>query len=366
MPPAAVRRPLTVTAWLIMSIACLLLSPLLLALAAVLSFFAHRPQPVLFTRLVIAYFARELWVLLACGALWVLSGFGVRMGSRRSQRRHVGLLRWFVHSLAQRMLTLLQIDIVRQLTPEAERALATDRPLLCFSRHAGPGDTVLLIDQLLSHYKRQPSVVFKDTLAIDPCVDLIGHRLPHAVLDKDDPERCEDRIREVSARLGPRGVLVLFPEGGNFTFERRRRALGTLHRKGRRREEARGRELAHMLPPHPGGALAALRGNSNAPVLFAAHTGLGLAAFPRELWRHTPIGRTLKTRMWIVAPSERPQDAQDQVRWLYDWWKRLDDWVDAEGEEPGGSERRSAGQPCDLASSWSACSERPDGSAPPS
>jgi hypothetical protein len=333
MVPAPIRRPLTVTTWLVLSVVCLALSPLLLAVAALAAAFTGRPQPLLFTKLVIAYLARELGVLIACGALWVLSGFGLWMRTERSQRWHLRLLRWFVHGLAERIVSLLRLEIAADPEPAVEAALAADRPLLCFSRHAGPGDTVLLVDQLLTRYDRAPSVVFKETLTIDPSVDLIGHRMPHAVLDTSDAADCEAQIRQVSGGLGPRGVLLLFPEGGNFTSERRRRALDRLRSKGRRREANAGEQMTHMLPPHPTGALAALRGNPEADVIFAAHTGLGLAAFPRELWRETPIDQTLTTRMWLVPAADRPSDEGAITAWLYDWWKRLDSWVESQGEE---------------------------------
>ncbi len=171
-------------------------------------------------------------------------------------------------------------------------------------------------------------MVFKQELAIDPCVDMIGHRLPHAVLDTSNREECEAQIEQVTAGLDGRGVLLLFPEGGNFSEERQRGALCTLRRKGRRREEAKAQRMTHVPPPRPTGALAALRSNPNAGVVFAAHTGLGLAANPRDLWREMPIGRTLRTRMWLVPAGERPTDPDSQVEWLYAWWKRLDEWID--------------------------------------
>ena len=90
--------------------------------------------------------------------------------------------------------------------------------------------------------------------------------------------------------------------------------------------------MTHMMPPHPSGALAALRGNADADVLFSAHTGLGLAAFPRQLWCEAPMSQTLKTRMWLAPSAERSRDPDEQVRWLYDWWKRLDEWVAKQGE----------------------------------
>jgi 1-acyl-sn-glycerol-3-phosphate acyltransferase len=333
MPPASVRRPVTVTLWLLVSIAVLVLSPVLLALAALASAVTGRPQMLIFTRLAVVYFALELAVLIACGGLWLAACGGLLMKTPLFQRLHVALLRQFVHVFTLRWIALLEIEMAEEETSAASRALEADGPLLFFSRHAGPGDTILLIDRLLTRYERSPSVVFKESVAIDPCVDLIAHRLPHAVLDTADKEACEARIEEVAAGLGERGVLLLFPEGGNFTAERRRRAIRKLRRSGRRREAARAERMDHVLPPRPSGALAALRGNPGAEVVFAAHSGLGLAAFPREVWQQTPLTRTFTSAMWLAPVAERPADPEAQVVWLYDWWKRLDDWVDAQGSE---------------------------------
>jgi 1-acyl-sn-glycerol-3-phosphate acyltransferase len=345
MPPAPIRRPLTITTWLVLSSACLVLSPLFLVLAALASAILRRPQPLMFTRFALAYFGRELGGLVACGALWLLSGFGARIRSPRFRRLHYRLLHWYVHGLATRVLELLNIDIDAQISPGVATVLNRDRPLIFLSRHAGPGDTLLLVDLLQTRYDRLPSVVFKDTLAIDPCVDLVGHRLPHAVLDTSDREECEARIKRVTANLDPRGILVLFPEGGNFTASRRRRALRKLWRKGRRRQAESAHQLEHVMPPQPTGALAALSASPSADVIFGAHTGLGLAAFPRELWRRTPIGETLKERMWVAPAAERPQDPDEQIQWLYDWWRRIDEWIDAQGEETPPSRETTAVSP---------------------
>ncbi len=333
MGPAALRRPVTVTVWLLASAAVLVLSPLLLGLAALASTVTGRPQVLIFTRLAIVYFALELTVLIACGALWLAACGGLLMHTKLFQRLHLALLRWFVHAFTLRWIALLEIEVPDEQPSEASRALHADGPLLFFSRHAGPGDTILLIDRLLTRYERAPSVVFKESVAIDPCVDLIGHRLPHAVLDTADPQACEARIEEVTAGLGERGVLLLFPEGGNFTAARRRGAIRKLRRGGRRREAAAADRMEHVLPPRPGGALAALRGNPNAGVVFGAHSGLGLAAFPRDVWRQTPLKRTFDSVMWLAPAAGRPTERDAQIAWLYDWWKRLDDWVEEQGSE---------------------------------
>lgn len=333
MPPTPLRRPVTVIVWFVLSVLVLLLSPIILFAGTVAAAVLGRPQPRLLAQILVSYCARVLVVLLALGALWLGTGFGTRMAGQRSQRLHLRLLAWFVHEAAGRFTTLLDVDVDPQPTPEAAAALAADRPLLFFSRHAGPGDTMLLVDLLISHYDRDPSVVFKQALIIEPCVDLLAHRLPHAILDTSDPEECAARIAEVSAELGPRGVLVLFPEGGNFTPERRRHALRSLRRKHRNREAEAGEKMAHVMPPHPTGAIAALQGNPDVDVVFAAHTGLGLGAFLSELWRELPIGRTLTARMWLAPAHERPEDPRELTEWLYARWRRLDDWIESQGQE---------------------------------
>lgn len=332
-PPAAIRRPVTITLWVLVASACLVTSPLLLALAAVAGQLRRDPRPLITTRLVVAYFARELATLAACGILWLLSGAGLRLRGRRFQRLHWRLLRWFVHGLAAKALSLLSIEVSTQSEPQVQAALRMDAPLLVFSRHAGPGDTVLLIDDLMSRHGRRPSVVFKEALALDPAIDLIAHRLPHAVLDTTDREECEERIAEVAGGLLARGALLLFPEGGNYTPERRASALASLRRKGRHGTAAKAQAMEHVLPPHPGGALAALRGNPAAAVVFAAHTGLGLAAYPRQVWREMPIGGTLRTRSWLVGADQVPRDPDEQASWLFEWWQSIDDWIEAQGSE---------------------------------
>jgi 1-acyl-sn-glycerol-3-phosphate acyltransferase len=340
MPPAAIRRPVTISLWLVVSTIFLLVSPLLLAVSMLAAAVTGRRQPEVVARLTIAYFLHELGVLVACGILWLRAGAGRFIDSPRSQRDHWRLVGWFFGGLAAAGRRALDIDVRPEPSAEAARALESDRPLIVFSRHAGPGDTIFIADELLTRYRRRPSVAFKEILAIDPSVDLLAHRLPQALLDTSDRAECEARIKELTADLGARGTLLLFPEGGNFTPERRRSAVRRLWRKGRREAAARAEEMSHVMPPQPGGALAALHARGDADVVFAAHTGLGLAAFPSQFWRDMPIGRTLHTRMWLVQSTDVPDDPEDQVAWLYDWWERIDEWID--GPHPGSAKPETA------------------------
>jgi 1-acyl-sn-glycerol-3-phosphate acyltransferase len=336
MPPAYIRRPVTVTVWLVVSAVCVIASPLLLGIGMAASALTGRRQPAIVARLIVTYFVHELGALVACGALWLAAGAGWRINGRRSQRLHWRLVRWFFGGLAASGRNTLEIDVQPDPSPDAVRALESDRPLLVFSRHAGPGDTIFIVDELVSRFGRRPSVVFKESLAVDPSVDLLAHRLPQAMIDTSDREACEARIGELTADLGPRGTLLLFPEGGNFTPERRRAALRHLWRKGRRRSAERAEDMPHVMPPQPGGALAALRAGGQNDVVFAAHTGLGLAAYPGQFWRDMPIGRTLHTRMWLVPAADVPSADDKRVSWLYDWWERIDEWIAEQQNEGDG------------------------------
>src|SRR6185437_768515 len=111
MPPALIRRPVTVTVWLAVSAACVIASPLLLGIGMAASALTGRRQPAVVARLIVAYFAHELGALVACGALWLAAGAGWRINGRRSQRLHWRLVRWFFGGLAASGRHTLEIDV---------------------------------------------------------------------------------------------------------------------------------------------------------------------------------------------------------------------------------------------------------------
>jgi hypothetical protein len=79
--------------------------------------------------------------------------------------------------------------------------------------------------------------------------------------------------------------------------------------------------------------VAALRADPTADVVFAAHTGLGLAAYPRDIWRDLPVNGTLRTRMWLVARADIPTTDDEIAAWLNEWWIRIDGWIGQRDEE---------------------------------
>ncbi|MFE0681134.1 1-acyl-sn-glycerol-3-phosphate acyltransferase [Streptomyces sp. NPDC058961] len=217
----------------------------------------------------------------------------------------------------------------------------TDRPrdgIVVFARHAGPGDSILLVHGLLCGAGLRPQVVLKQFLRWDPCLDIVLSRLPHCFV----PHRAEtgsetsDAIGALAAALHPGEALVVFPEGGNFTERRRRRAIGWLKRTGQAGRAARARRQHHVLPPRMEGSLAALSGaaDAGAEVVFVAHTGLDQIDSPSRLLPSIPLRTPVRATWWRVPDRAIPTGREARESWLTDQWSRVDAWIAQEWSGP--------------------------------
>jgi 1-acyl-sn-glycerol-3-phosphate acyltransferase len=263
----------------------------------------------------------------------VVSGFGGRLRTEPYQSRHYAVMRWFldvVYDGAARTYGLrVEVD-EPELTGEELTARLT-RPVIVLSRHAGPGDSFLLVHELLSVYQRRPRVVMKATLQLDPSVDIVGNRLPNVwIKSRQTGERIfTEQIARLARGLDRDGALVIFPEGGNWTPSRWRRGIRRLESKGRSDLAERARDMPNLLPPRPGGALAAVAACPDADVIFVAHAGLDNIVTLGDVWGRFPIDQVVRARWWRVPYDQVPRDAahEAQVQWLYSWWEQIDAWI---------------------------------------
>jgi hypothetical protein len=83
-----------------------------------------------------------------------------------------------------------------------------------------------------------------------------------------------------------------------------------------------------VLAPRPGGLLAALEAAPDAGVIFVAHTGLDRMLTVGDIWRELPMDKVITMRFWSVPPEEVPTGRDERIEWLYDWWARIDGWVE--------------------------------------
>jgi len=336
LPPRIVRRLVLVPLLFVIALAALVTLPLLALVAAVIALLPvpGRRRPLRLVWFGVVWLSAEALTLAAALGLWVASGFGGRLRTEPYQRRHYEIMRRFLDLLfrvATRVLGL-RVEVDEPPLTSEERAARLARPVIVLSRHAGPGDSFLLVHQLLSEYRRRPRVVMKAILQLDPGLDVVGNRLPNAFVtpSRGGEGRFVAEIERLASGLDPAGALVIFPEGGNWTPRRWRRSIDRLERLGRRREAARAREMPHLLAPRPGGALAAIAACPSADVIFVAHAGLDDLVTVGDIWRNLPITRLVKAKWWRVPVDEVPRwlDRDGQVGWLYDWWERIDAWID--------------------------------------
>jgi 1-acyl-sn-glycerol-3-phosphate acyltransferase len=334
LPPRIVRRLVLAPLLPVLTIALIVTMPLLLLVAAAAS--PRLPGRWRALRLLwfgLIWLALESAALVVCLGLWVASGFGGRLRSEAYQDRHYALMRWFLATLFDMATRTFRLTVTieePELTAE-EAAARLARPVIVLSRHAGPGDSFLLIHHLLTRYRRRPRIVMKAMLQLDPGLDVVINRLPNAFVR---PGRGTGVVREIvrlAKGLGANGALVIFPEGGNYTPRRRLRAIERLEQRRRLEEAASARAMQNLLAPRTGGALAAIKAAPGADVIFVAHTGLEDLITIGDIWRALPMEQSLKARWWRVPAHEVPRKLpeQDQVRWLYEWWARIDAWIDA-------------------------------------
>jgi len=198
-------------------------------------------------------------------------------------------------------------------------------PLLVFSRHAGPGDSLLLVHALLQQGFR-PHIVLRDVLQWAPAIDVALNRLPNVFLARGS-EGQRQAISDVASALAPGDALVLFPEGRNFTPRRRVASIARLEELGDHAAAEYAREMRHVLVPRPGGAAAAIAAAHGAEVVFVAHTGLEDLSSVVDLWRGTPMDASIRVKLWRVPAGEIPRDSEAAAAWLLAWWRRIDGWI---------------------------------------
>jgi 1-acyl-sn-glycerol-3-phosphate acyltransferase len=345
LPPRLIRRCVLAPLAIVIAVAVAVLYPLLAVAARLLGLAGLSPPGhrrilrLLFLALV--WLTAETATLFTCLGLWVASGFGGRLHTEPFQSRHYAVMRWFL-DLIYRSATRafgLHVEVDEPALTAGEKAARLARPVIVLSRHAGPGDSFLLVRQLLSVYGRRPRVVMKATLQLDPGIDVLANRLPNVFISR---RRTGDRffteqIERLAGGLDRLGALVIFPEGGNWTPNRWQRSIARLEQSGHDDLAARAREMPNLLAPRAGGALSAIAACPDADVIFVAHAGLDRLVTVRDVWRSLPMDQTIRAKWWRVPVADVPRSLphEAQVRWLYDWWERIDTWISQ--NRPAGS-----------------------------
>lgn len=327
LPPRIVRRLVIAPVVLILCLVILAISPLLILAVAVADLFLPGSWRTL--RLVsfgIGYVALEVVSFFALFGLWVAAGFGSRIQSPRMQEAHYGYMRWWLSKMDRMVQGLFRLRIYIE-----ERPVPRPGPILVFCRHAGVGNSLLLIGTILVGYRRHPRIVMLAKLQWEPLFDVMLNRLPNKFI-RHDPARRDLYIKaigELASGLGDADAFVLFPEGKDFTPRVRRRAIDYLRREGHEASADRAERMKYVLPPRHNGVMAALESAPNADVVLVAHSVLEEIGTLKDLWSRIPLEEPIDARYWRISPDEVPHDREQLIEWLYQWWERIDGWIAA-------------------------------------
>lgn len=329
LPPRWLRRVVLAPAVVVLALLVLVTLPAWLVLvAAVSALVSSRLRPLRLLWMMACYLVAEAVVLVAMFGLWLAAGFGWKKRSPVFQRAHYALTGWFLRLMFRQARWVLRLQVVVQ-GPHPDVA-APGRPELVFCRHAGPGDSFILVHALVNWYAREPRIVLKGTLQWDPAIDVLLNRLPNHFIAPGQlaSDQVETQIARLAGNLDDNDALVIFPEGGNFTPARRLRAIARLHALGLHAMAARAERMRHVLAPRPGGVLAALDAAPRGGVVFVAHTGLDRMLTVADVWRELPMDKKIVMRWWWVPREDIPAGREQRIDWLYDWWARIDRWVE--------------------------------------
>jgi 1-acyl-sn-glycerol-3-phosphate acyltransferase len=328
--PRPLRRlllPLDAAVLVVLAIVCAVAT----AIAAVLAPLGRRRRVLRLAAFALNYCIVELAVIVAAGLLWLRNVVPGRHGAEWERgwvNANQDLLAWALGRVLGAAGRFLGFEVVVVETSDTT-ALAERDPVLVLARHGGPGDSFALVHLLLTRYDRNVRIVLKDILQLDPALDLLLNRLDCCFVGpaSDDGRAVTDRLAQMASGLGPGDALLLFPEGANWTPERRQRAIRHLWHHHKTHAARAATLMTNVLPPRPDGVFTCLDANPTLSVVVVAHAGLDRMVRARHVWDQLPLDTPMTVRAWPTA--EMPIATEDRLAWLTLEWAVVDEWVEA-------------------------------------
>jgi 1-acyl-sn-glycerol-3-phosphate acyltransferase len=305
-------------------------TPVLFPLALIVD--ALRSSKWAFTRMaafLLLYFVCEVLGILASFLLWLVEGPYISRDVERYLRKNFALQCWWARTLAGGAFKLFSI----QIDAEGLREFR-GRPLLLFVRHASTADAVLPAMLIGVPQKIMLRYVMKRELLVDPCLDIVGNRLPNHFVRRGSGEGAKEieTIAQLMCDLTPGQGVLMYPEGTRFTAAKRERILKRLEASGDRDSLGRAIDMPHVMPPRLGGSLTLLEQNEGADAVFCAHTGLEATTSIGQLWRGGLVGSRVRVRFWVVPFEEIPRGRKALSDWLWAEWAKVNAFLEENKE----------------------------------
>lgn len=321
------RRLVTIPLYLALTVLATALVPLLTPLCWLVSLARGSRGALRSFLFVVAYLWCESIGIAVSFWLWLRHGLPTRMSRDRRLRffdANFALQCWWASALkaaAQRLFSL-------RFVVEGSEAL-DGAPVIMLPRHASIADTIIPMVFYAIPKQIRLRYVLKRELLFDPCLDIVGNRLPNCFVARSgvDAQADIDRVSALARDLGANEGFLIYPEGTRFSAQRRRRVLDGLASRVSAADLQRMRGWTELLPPRPGGAMALIDAAPNLDLAFCAHTGFEGASHFSTLINGSWIGAEIRIRFWRIDRRDIPADAATRRAFLFTQWDRMQETV---------------------------------------
>lgn len=313
------RRLITIPTFVSATVLVTMLLPVLLLLALPLRFLRATRGVMATLLFVTGYLWCETIGITVAAVIWL-----------RHRRRsaflaaNYQLQRWWANALkvlAERLFRL-QFEVTGS---DALRGPAA----LMLPRHASIADTVIPMVFYAIPCNVRLRYVLKNELLIDPCLDIVGHRLPNLFVDRSgqDSERARQGVSNLMEDLQTDEGVLIYPEGTRFSHAKRAALQERYRDSADLAEQLQRWEI--LLPPRLGGTLAMLTANPGRDLLFCAHSGFEGSSHFSNLVNGSWMGAHIRIHFWRVPFARIPTDRDALVRFLFGEWDRMQSTVRA-------------------------------------
>lgn len=317
------RRLVTVPLFLALTLALTVLAPLLAVAALLLTPIPATRGALPTTGFILGY----LW----CETAGIIRAFAILIRHRDHEaflRANFDLQCWWA-----RTLTVIGKRLFRlQYHATGEEALLGPAAIM-LPRHTSIADTVLPMTYYAIPQQIRLRYVLKQELLVDPCLDIVGNRLPNYFVDRhgQDSDGARRGVVNMMTNLAPFEGALIYPEGTRYSAARHV-ALTTRYQSSPDMLEQLER-WPYLLPPRLGGTLAMLSANPGRDLIFLAHTGFEGSTHFSNLINGSWIGAQIRLKFWRVPFHDIPASPDAQRDFLFSQW----DQMNAAVEELGAS-----------------------------
>ena len=304
--------------------------PVLLVLAAIVDavLWLARRKPWMGLRLVLMawwFLLGELRGIAGLALIWIASG------GRDSRKRRFRVYRlrqiWAGGHLdgIRRLFNLrFEIEGLDQVSPG---------PVIILMRHASIIDNAIPDAVVGREHGLGLRFVLKRELQMIPTIDIGGRWVPTSFVRRGSGDTAGElaQLRTLAVELDPHEGILVYPEGTRSTPAKLARAKEVI-RERQPDVSPLADKLQHVLPPRLGGPLALLEQGRGTDVVICEHVGLDGFEKISDIWAGGLVGTTIQVRFRRYPAAEIPTGREALVRWLYERWQELDDWV---GQQSG-------------------------------